>query len=211
MKQKKYKNIEFHSIDQYEDSNIQLIQNKQVFLYHNQNYEAFLQDTFGDILNLKLQSQNELNLDKLWNDEFIDFNAEEEKVKQIQFIENLKITTGQSAMQLNQFLKNIQIYISPEFQALIQIHQRGSTVNRGISNWSINQSQIIDYNLQGTSQEIIDETKTQVAQITQRDLFQESFGNIQLVMNLYDYYEYWNKLNSFQATIQTIWSFFNGS
>ncbi|CAD8213291.1 unnamed protein product [Paramecium pentaurelia] len=65
-------------------------------------------------INFKLQSQNELNLEKLWNDELIDFNAEEEKVKQIQFIENPKITTGQQAIKLNQLLKNNQIQISPK-------------------------------------------------------------------------------------------------
>ncbi|CAD8087048.1 unnamed protein product [Paramecium primaurelia] len=221
MKQKKYKNIEFHFIDQYDDVTLQYLANcfqlikveKISLLYHDENCEAFLENTFKNIPNLTLSIQNEVNLDQLWNNDLIDPNAEEEKVKKIQFIENPKITTGYQALQLNQLVKNNQIQISPEFQALMSIHQRGSTFNRGISNGAINQSQIIDYTPQGnleTSQDIIDEAQTQIAKITKRTLFEESFGSIQLLMNLYDYYEAWNKLNSFQATIQSIWSFFNG-
>ncbi|CAD8179777.1 unnamed protein product [Paramecium pentaurelia] len=221
MKQKKYKNIEFHFIDQYDDVTLQYLANcfklikveKISLLYHDENCEAFLQNTFKNIPNLTLSIQNEVNFDQLWNNDLIDLNATEEKVTKIQFIENPKITTGYQALQLNQFMKNNQIQISPEFQALMSIYQRGSTFNRGISNGAINQSQIIDYISQGnleTSQDIIDEAQTQIAKITKRTLFEESFGSIQLLMILYDYYEAWNKLNSFQATIQSIWSFFNG-
>ncbi|CAD8099870.1 unnamed protein product [Paramecium primaurelia] len=219
IKQKKLKNIEFHFIDQYDEVTLQYLANcfklikvEQIsLLYHDQNRENFLQSIFRDIPNLTLSKQNQLNLDILWDNDVLNTDAESETVKQIQFIENPKMTTGFKPIPKKWNDKFNFSFMTKEFQQLMSIHQKGSlTLSKRVS---VNQSQIIDQNIEGnqeTTSQIIDEAKTQIAQITKRDLFQEKIGNIQSLMSLYDYYETWTKLNSFQAAIQTISSFFNG-
>ncbi|CAD8161412.1 unnamed protein product [Paramecium octaurelia] len=88
------------------------------------------------------------------------------------------------------FLHAEYITISPEFQALIPA---------------------IPLVLLEAPQSIIDEARVQIQTITKRALFEQSVGQIQFLLKLYDYYETWNKLNGYQATIQTIWSVLNGS
>ncbi|CAD8193582.1 unnamed protein product [Paramecium octaurelia] len=216
--QKKLKNIEFHFIDIYEEITLQYLANclkfinveKISLLYQDQSRLLFLQGIFQNVPNITFSHQTIDNLDELWTNDKIDLNAQGKEVRQIQFIENPKITSGWQLVQHNQFIQNNFIQPSQEFIALIPVNLRGSSIPFIINQ----QSQIIDQTPQEqleTPQQIINDARFLIDNLTKRALFQESIGNIQFLLKLYDFYETWSKLNGYQATIQTIWSLLNGS
>ncbi|CAK79308.1 unnamed protein product (macronuclear) [Paramecium tetraurelia] len=232
IKQKKIKNIEIHFIDIYEEITLKYLANcfKLInvgnisLLYHDQSRLQFLQGIFGNDPKITFEHQTIDNLDKLWKNDKIDLNAQnnidpnapKKEVTQIEFIDNPKITSGWQLVQQNQFIRNDFIQLSQDFINLIPVNLRGSLFpQRGVSSIIINQqSQIIDQTPQVLNEEpqlIINEAKQQIDTITKRALFQQAIGNIQFLLTLYDYYEVWSKLDSYQATIQTIWSLLNGS
>ncbi|CAD8108091.1 unnamed protein product [Paramecium primaurelia] len=226
MKQKKVKNIEFHYIDLYHEVTLQYLANcfqlikveSINLLYSNDNNLAQINRIFRGINNLKIEKQTSSNLNTKWEADNIDLNASDEKINEIQFIENPKINTGWQAVQKNQFIKDDYIQLSAEYQALIPNDLRRSlNVNRGISGLIVNQLSRIEDNQQNllvqieTNEQIIIDAKNQIDSITKRDLYAQSVGNIQFLLKLYDYYEVWSKLNQYQATIQTFWSVLNGS
>ncbi|CAD8213125.1 unnamed protein product [Paramecium pentaurelia] len=219
---------------QYLANCFQLIKVESInLLQFNDNNLAQINRIFQGINNLKIKKQTLSNLNTKWQVDIIYSNVSDEKINEIQFIENPKINTGWQAVQQNQYIKDDYIQLSAEYQALIPNDLRrslnlyisisGLIVNDKktflffLSDLIVNQLQIIDDNQQSllvqieTHEQIIIDAKNQIDSITKRDLYTQSVGNIQFLLKLYDYFEVWSKLNQYQATIQTFWSVLNGS
>ncbi|CAK76060.1 unnamed protein product (macronuclear) [Paramecium tetraurelia] len=221
IKQKKFQNIEFHFIDSYDEVTLQYLANcfklinveKIHLLYQDQNHLSFLQDIFSNILNLTFELQNKENLDNLWNDDITDVNAEEEKVRQIRFIANPKISTGLQVVQQNKNAKLKYINITQHFLQLNPIEIKGEfdPLRKGNSVIMNQKQTILIQNIEEQPQDIINEARIQIKEITKRTLFEEQYGKIEFLIKMYDYYEILKKLNEFQVAFQSISSLLNGS
>ncbi|CAD8050507.1 unnamed protein product [Paramecium primaurelia] len=202
LKQRKFKNIEFHYIDIYDEVTLQYLANcfqfikvKEIsLLYYDQNNHSFLFDIFHNFPNIILQHQNEENIGELWNYDVIDPNSQNEKVRQLQNIENPSKNAGFSSVQNMKNLKNEPKFITQHFLVLNPIGPQG------ILNPQIEEINIIELEKQTrilqktqekleTSQDIIDEASTQINAITKRDLFEDQYWKSNILMKMYDYYQ----------------------
>ncbi|CAD8127771.1 unnamed protein product [Paramecium sonneborni] len=205
-RQKKFKSIQFLFLDQYEQVTLQYLANcvkiiqveKISFLYKDQTKLHILESIFNkeEFPYLNFQLQNSQNIDEMWNSDIIDLNSEEEKVQQIQFIENPKINkevnTGWQALYQNQQLQQIKnrnyITISSDFKKFIQQNQKYSE----------------------TSNDIIKQAKEKIDSITKKDLFAEQFKQISFFINLYDCYQKMKSIQEIQGFLYSFGSLLNG-
>ncbi|CAD8142808.1 unnamed protein product [Paramecium pentaurelia] len=222
LKQRKFKNIQFHFIDSYEKVTLQYLANcfqfikvqEIILLYHDQSHHSYLFDIFNNFPNITLQLQREENLDQLWNSIGIDPNSQDEKVRQLQFIENPSINAGFSSVQKMKNLKNEPGFITENFLVLNPIDLKG-TLNDQIEEINIiqhyKQTKILENTQEKleTSQEIIDEARTQINAITKRDLFEDSYWKSNILMKMYDYYQGINISKQLQLAYRLILSLLN--
>ncbi|CAD8210093.1 unnamed protein product [Paramecium pentaurelia] len=220
---KKFQNIQFLFIDQYDEITLQylancfkLIQVDNIsLLYKDVNKLKMLQDTFlsKQFPKLKLEQMQDQNIDQLWVDDKIDTEAEEQKIQEIQFIENPKINSGWQAVAQNQKLKREYIEMSYHFTKLIPDHLRKSVrlSSRSYGTGTISsQINIVQTDRQESQIDIAEEAKNQFKSISKEQILEESLGYFKCLLAYYKYFETWGQLNQYQATMQSLQSFLNG-
>ncbi|CAD8169566.1 unnamed protein product [Paramecium octaurelia] len=217
---KKFQNVQFLYIDQYDEVTLQylancfkLIQVENISLqYKDANKLKMLQDTFKSP-KIKIELMQDQNVDQLWDTDKVDPNAEEQKIQEIQFIENPKINAGWQAVAQNQKIIREYIEMSYHFMKLIPDHLRKSVrLNSKSYGTGTIQSQIniAQTDRQETQIDIAMEAKHQFQNISKKEILEESLGYFKCLMTYYNYFETWGQMNQYQATMQSLQSFLNG-
>ncbi|CAK78285.1 unnamed protein product (macronuclear) [Paramecium tetraurelia] len=194
--QKQFQNIQFHFIDGYESVTLQYLANcfrlikveKISLLYKNQSMLNQLRDIFPvqEFTQLKIEYQEDDSMDYLWDNDKFDADAEEERIQEIQFIENPKLNSGFQVVTMNQngTQENDFIILSEEFKS-------------------------VNYEMREDSNKIIEKAKSTIKVLTKTYLLSEKLGRFKFLLVVKELYDAWSQLTVFQAALQSIWTLIN--